>query len=220
MRPALCLAAILGVTAASATARAEPSKPLTLATPAAAPLAPTAPASHRTSPPVATPPKRAERPTPASAPKTTRAWYGWQVLVLHGVIDAVSVAGLVATSVEPGKAGGFIASALTPIARGFGSWLLESANGNERHAILYGLTNFLVPLIGAGVAGGIAGEGRTLEPSEDVQPEFAQGFIGGMLFGGSIMTAIESSVAFDEPRPVFGLIATPTFVGVNASGMF
>lgn len=231
-RRILSLVAFLAVLSPARFALADGEKaPLVVAAPdASTPTDPGTPAPEALGPRVVdasltratTPPPplaEARRATPPPAPPTpmkrpTR-WYGWQVLLVHGVSDLFVVGGLVGMEADVG--GGFVATAIAPILRGVGTGLLEAAHHDVPAGVLWGAGNFLLPLVGAAAIGrGVAGD-RTVREGEDVEPFFARGFAAGALLGGSVMTAIEASVAFEDRPTNVGVHVSPSFVSVDVA---
>ncbi|MFO0613339.1 MAG: hypothetical protein U0414_12160 [Polyangiaceae bacterium] len=207
----------LGVCLSASPALADGGAPLTIAAPAEPPAAPlvtaTAPPPPiATAPPVskAAPPRKQAEPN-----RRPRRWYGWQVLLVHGLSDAIAVGGLIGMEWDVG--GGFIATTLSPIFRGLATGILEAAHDDTAAGVLWGSGSFLLPIIGgAGMSGAIAGD-RTRKDSEDVEPVFARSWGAGILLGGSIMTAIEASVAFEDMPSNIGLHLSPTHVSVDVA---
>jgi hypothetical protein len=181
-------------------ARADEVSPLVVATPEPA---------HVAEPP--------PRPAPSASHPTRshKRWYGWQVLIVHGVADTLATAGLIATFA--GKEGaGFGMATVAPVLRGLGSYFVESAHDN-RGAPAYAIMSFLGPLLGGAAIGVSLSGDRKVAPGEDVEPYFARGWAAGMLVGGSLATAIEASVTFDDARSPVALEVSPSFVGVRGA---
>lgn len=162
---------------------------------------------------LATPPP----PPPAVArasnppPKERKRWYGWQILLLHGISDAIATGGFFVSYAS--QAGG-LGMTLTAIGvRSIGSLVIEAAHDNR--VLLPALANFLAPLAGAGVFGPLMAQER--KPDEDIAKGLGQGFALGAIIGGSLVTAVEASLLFDrDTRPVeIGL--SPTSVSVRVA---
>lgn len=233
MRP-LLLGVLLGASAWSTVALADAPRsadakaPLVVAAPdATAPTTDVPPAiapkasstlNQATTPPpplAKAPPKQAPPPKPYVEPKKPKRWYGWQVLLVHGLSDMLVVGGLI--GMESDLGGGFAATALAPIVRGLGTGILEAAHHDTAAGVLWGAGNFLLPLLGAaGIGQGIAGD-RERKEEEDVEPVFARGWAAGMLVGGSVITAIEASVAFEDKPVNVGVHVSPSFASVSVA---
>lgn len=132
----------------------------------------------------------------AASARTTKRWYGWEVLIANGAADLATVAGLV--QMASGELdGGFFTATTTPLWRSTGSLFVELVGHNKLTGVAWSLANFGVPLLGAFTLG-YAVSGHGPQPGQPLDPEFAKAWAGGMLLGGSIVTAIEVSVAFED----------------------
>ncbi len=216
----ICLAGSLAAlsTAGSALADERPAEPSNALTVAAPPPGPIAPTVQEITPPVVVKPAPAPAPTPPSPPpvqerpKRPQRWYGWQVLIVHVLSDAIVVGGLVAT--ETGSSGGIVPMVLAPMVRGAASGILEAAHDDVPRAILFGAGSFVVPLV-AGLGAAAALEGEAAEGGEE--PWSAPALASGMLVGGAVMTAIEMTVAFEDKPNNVAVNLSPTHASVTVA---
>lgn len=176
-------------------AHADPPPPLVRATEEVAPPPPPPPVAQAVNPP----------------PKERKRWYGWQILALHGVTDAITTGAFFVSYAS--QAGGLVMTMSAIAGRSIGSWVIESVHDNRGY--LPALANFAAPLVGAGLFVPLFAKERKAD--EDIAPGVGQGLALGAIVGGSLVTAVEASLLFDhDTRPVeIGL--SPTGASVRVS---
>lgn len=153
-------------------------------------------------------------PPPAPQPQRAERWYGWQILLAHGLSDSLAIAGVFLSYENTDAALGLTASSW--IARGGTSALIEAVHGGEWE--IYGASNLLASSLGAAVLGR-----NTVDALHAPADPSTGAFVRGLALGGiataGIVTAIEASLAF-EPDPEGAFVVVPSANGVSVRGAF
>jgi hypothetical protein len=113
--------------------------------------------------------------------------------------------------------GGLALSMVGGVTRGVGTYLVEGSN-DAAAAIPAAITNGLLPVVGgAGLFAATSSDDEEEADTAEIDVALVGPMVGGMLVVGSVITAVEASIAFEERWVDVQVGVSPGFVSVKGT---